>query len=922
MTVISEDRRDEAMTPVNERDRANQSALYPCTYTQMRIWYSQMLDPQASHWNVAMRWRLTGPVRDSTIADAWQILTDRHEVLRTGIEEFDGIAHQRVWASLKARVDVVDLSRLDATQQASAIDTIARREARTPLPLDQTPLARLQLLRVSEDEAFLLTTFHNIIVDGTSVGVLIREFGQIASALEKGRQPDLADVPVQLVDYALWQADMLATGAFEESRAFWAERLAQLPRFELPTDRRRPAVLTHNGEIRTILLPRAIGEKISAFCQRRQCSVYHIAASSLSAVLVRRTGMTDVVFGSQAACRDEPELEGMVGAIINTIAHRFDASGDPFMVDYIEHCRMRTTTALQHQHLPFNFVIEALKPKRDASRNLLYSMTLDGQAAHIDGGRMRDASFDGFGIEAMPSFSAGAATDIGFFMVGRAEGWRISCAVNTDLFDLTTADQIMRDWAQAIETLIETDGQIRLSQVPTAPADKFEVSDVKGIAADNSVAGDRKGDVAARRLATPSEREVAGVGGAAVRETVARIWGDILALDHIEDGTDFFDAGGTSLAALRMISRVNRELETKLALTSLLQAPSFDAFTRIIAGLQGHGVETADGPVANPAPSKAAAGRGRAAAHNERSTRHRVLTPDRPPFAIDASAAGKTPVLAMNNGYAYLLIDRAMSENRALINVPVGTEDDTAFASAHSYDALVTRIADRIRQQRPHGPYVLACYCALGTLAASVVRRLESEGETVALLVTLNARPPGYLASLGRVAKLVRRRRMLGHAVSNFGVLMNKLRRGDVTPSVALEHYGFIRKLKIVPALRRVGVFSEVPPEYDYIGGLDFFDQAYRARAAAPPETGKLACDIAVIETSDFMRGRFFPDGSGWIDFTNGRLTETIVEGKHKDIFGHASATVIGQTIEDILSEMEHRRAGVADRQDKPVAAE
>lgn len=899
MSIADDGRSNVPLHEVPEGIAAQQSELFPCGYTQLRIWYSQMLDPESSHWNVAMRWRLSGNFSHETVQAAWQVLFDRHEALRTGVEDVDGMPYQRVWSKLPARVDLVNLSRLSPEDRESALERIGRNEAGKPIPLTQTPLLRLQLLRVSSDEAYLLTNFHHMIVDGWSVGVLMLEFGEVLSALEAGREPKLPDLQIQLVDYALWQSDMVAGSGLDASRAFWRERLENVPRFEVKTDKPRPPVLTYGGDIRTVLLDRAISEEVNRFCKSRNYSIFQFAAATLSSALVARVGSTDVVFGSQVACRDEPELDGLVGPLINTLVQRYDASGDPLMSDFLDHCRARTTSALSHQQLPFNFVIDEIKPKRDPSRHPVYSIGLDAQAAHINSGSMGDLRFDGLTITAMPSFSAGALTDLSFFMVGREEGWRISCAANSDLFDDATVGQMLRDWGQAIAATLLSDGRLRLSQLLEGDTSRFVVTDVTGKECRSDAYGLYVSEDAAQEAGDEASRAVQRV-----RSIVRDVWAETLGVDHaaITDEIDFFDAGGSSLGALRMLSRLNKRLESKHVLSTLLKAPQFGAFAAAVSGeAVGDQSQAAGAPRVPSAPL---------AQPDTVSSEHdaiegEIVTPDRAGFAFQRSEPGKTPVLALNNGYAYLLIERAMSSERAVIDVPVGTDEDTEFAKTHNLAAFIGRLAERVRATGVPGPYVITSYCVLGKIAAELVRKLEDDGDKVALLVALNSRAPGYDRKLGWQARLIRKRSVAMDALSNFGILAKQVRRGDLPLSLALEHYGFVRRTKIVPALRKIGLFAKKAPEFEYVAGLDFFDAAFGDYTPTDFDKTPLNCNVAVIHTPDMTSGRYFPAASGWPDVTTGRVRLYTVPGKHMGMLAQPSAREIGKIIEALLSDME-----------------
>lgn len=828
------------------------SKLYPCSYTQKRIWYSQQIDPDSGHWNVGMRWLLRGALRAATVERAWQILAERHEALRTGIEDFDGTPYQRVWDHFSPKVGIIDLSRLPPEQRAAAADDIAANDAKKPIALTSSPPFRIQLIRFDADTSILLTNFHNAIVDGWSVGVLIREFGEIASQLQSGQSVELPEVAMQHVDYTLWQEDMIESGSFDADRIYWKELLANWKRFEIEPDRPRPAVLTHEGEIRTVLLPRPLSDALTSFARSHGASMFHVGVSALSAALSNASGNSDVFIGTQTACRDEPELAGLVGPLINTAALRFDAAGDPTLIELLMRCRQRCTEAMSHQHLPFNFIVEAQNPSRDPSRNLMYSIIFTAQTAHIDTGQMGDLEFGGLTIAAMPSFSAGAQTDLGFFMVGREEGWRLSCAGNTDLFEIATIDRLLESWAQAVEALVVDGGTMRLSALATHPAGRYPAT---GLSA-----------------APRSEPDAAPADGGAsdVEARIAEVWKEVLGIDSVRGETDFFDAGGTSLSAMRMLSRVNKAFGKGFALTTLLRNPVLSEFARAI------------GEVILPAT---------------------VAEKSRVEAAVAPAQRARTPqkIIALNNGLAYRFIQRHLADEYQILDVPIGTEDDIAFAASHGFTELVERVVERIIEAQPDGPFVIMSYCAMGVVAYEAARQLVARGRTVKLLVAVNATAPYYNEKLGFRARWIRRFAQIREAAHYFQVLLAMRRRGEITTEMFLGHYTTIRKLGIPQLLAKLKLIEPAPMPTDFEGLLEFPVIVRGLFAAAPRRTERIDCDVAVFCSKDMVQGPAFPAALGWREWVTGQARVCNVNGMHGEMLTEKVAIEIADDLVDVL---------------------
>ncbi len=828
------------------------SKLYPCSYTQKRIWYSQQIDPDSSHWNVGMRWQLRGALRDTTVERAWQILADRHESLRTGIEEFDGMPYQRVWDQFQPKVGIIDISRLPPDQRASAADEIASNDAKKPIALTASPPFRIQLIRIDVDTSILLTNFHNVIVDGWSVGVLIREFGHIAAQLQAGQTLELPEVLMQHVDYTLWQEDMLESGSFDADKVYWKKLLANWKRFEIEPDRPRPAVLTHEGEIRTVLLPRQLSDALTGFARMNGASMFHVGISALSAALSNASGNPDVFIGTQTACRDEPELAGLVGPLINTAALRFDAAEDPTLIELLKRCRQRCTEAMTHQHLPFNFVVEAQNPSRDPSRNLMYSILFTAQTAHIDTGQMGDLTFDGLTIAAMPSFSAGAQTDLGFFMVGREEGWRLSCAGNTDLFEIATIDRLLESWAQAVEALVAHGGTMRLSELAAQKVHRYPAVGLSGAHRSQPVA------------LSPVD------GQNEIEARIAEVWKEVLDIDGIGGDTDYFDAGGTSLSAMRMLSRVSKAFGKSFALTTLLRNPMLREFATSIAKIVTPTVVAREG-IAD-----------------------KVVGP--------ASRAGaRQNIIALNNGLAYRFIQRHLSHQYSVVDVPIGTEEDIEFAATHDFVELSERVVERIIEAQPEGPLVIMSYCAMGIVAYEAARQLAARGRTVKQLIVLNATAPYYNEKLGLKARWLRRMAQVREAAHYFRVLLAMRKRGEITTEMFLRHYTTLRKLGIPKLLLKLKLIDPAPIPSDFESLLEFPIIVKGLFASAPRQTKKIDCDVAVFTSRDMLKGPAFPPALGWQDCVTGNARVFNVNGLHSEMLTEVVAIEIAHELVKVL---------------------
>lgn len=838
--------------------------LYPCSKEQHRFYFLQALSPGSAMLNITWIRRLTGPVRAESLRAALQLLTERHEALRTAMTAVDGEPQQKVYDRVAVALPQVDLSRLPEAERLKTAREIAEREALTPFDIEQAPLMRAQLVRLDERDAHLIFSFHNAVIDAWSFHLMMREFGLIVEALEEGRAPDLPEPPIQYVDYALWQAELMKSEAFQADRAYWAEQLKDLPRFELLTDKPRPPVRTASSVIRSRLMTPAIDARLGAFTKAAGRSAFQVSAAALTAALSRRAGQTDVVIGSQFAGRNEVELEGLVGPLTNMMMLRFDASGDPTFETLLERAGETMQGALTHQRMPFDSLVEMLKPKRDPSRTPIYSVMLAAQKVDLASGSAANQRFGGLTVEPIPSPPTGARTDLSFFMIEREEGWRLSCEANSDLFEDATVEALLDDWERALEMLM-AEPEARLSAFAPGLA-----------AAPTPAAADAAPAVSPTAppvaAATPRAEAPAHAPDGAPLQPIAEIWSELLGAPAGPD-TDFFDAGGHSLIALRMAARVSKALGREAPVALVFAFPRLADYVAAASGA-------------------APAARGETTPH---------VT-----FRIDGR---RPPVIALNYRLAYRPFARALDKDRGFVDLRVGDEADYAHLKEHGLEATIERVVERIRAAQPQGPYALVGYCGYGAVSFLAARRLQALGETVTLVGAMDSAAPRYFRALSRPARIYRLLRKPGMVLKNTLYLLNALWRGEISLATFLRRYGFIERLGIVDGLLRLGVIKEDTADHGAEGdnSISFLDAVLAEWYALDLEPAPV--NLMVFRSEGLLKTGLFPPLLNWNETTSGRLEAVDVAMPHDLMTHEPGASDMARAYRRLLREIEEDAA-------------
>jgi hypothetical protein len=335
------------------------------------------LDGANVAYNVPSILKLTGRLNEGALKRSLNRIVARHEVLRTCFVQQAGTPFQQVLSSLELQMPVIDLSQLDSRQRREQSQRISTAEANHGFDLSRAPLLRAVLIREAPQEHVLVVTMHHIISDAWSVGVMLRELGEIYRAEVEGREAKLEELEVQYGDYAEWQRAWLRREVLEREVGYWKDQLAAVPHIlDLPTDRPRPAIQTYRGARQSMGLPRDLVAGLERLSRDEGVTLFMVLLASFDTLLYRYTSQQEILVGTPVANRNRFELEGLVGLFLNTLVMRGDLSGNPTFRELLRRIRQDTLGAYTHQFVPFELVIEALQPERSLSHSPLFQVML------------------------------------------------------------------------------------------------------------------------------------------------------------------------------------------------------------------------------------------------------------------------------------------------------------------------------------------------------------------------------------------------------------------------------------------------------------------------------------------------------------------------------------------------------------------
>ncbi|MFL6196328.1 MAG: amino acid adenylation domain-containing protein, partial [Thermoanaerobaculia bacterium] len=430
--------------------RVPRDQSFPLSFSQERMWFLNQLDPGTSAYNLSRAVRLRGGLDVAVLRRCFSELVRRHESLRTTFALVEGRPVQVIQppAPIAIAIEVVDLRRLPAAARDAEARRWASEEAARPFDLARDPLIRATLLRLSgegaeENEHALLLTLHHIASDGWSMGVLIRELATLYQALSAGEASPLPELPVQYVDFALWQRQALSGEVLEAEVGYWSAKLSgSPPPLLIPADRRRASVQGFQVAAGSIVLPRELAAGLKALSRRSSASLYMTLLAGWKALLSRVTGEEDVLLGAPIANRNRAEIEGLIGFFLNTLVLRTDASGDPAFGDLLSRVRETCLGAFAHQDLPLEQVLKAVQGDHEPGRSPFQVMFLL-QNAPVQSIEVPGVTFS---VQEADQHAEGLGTAIfeaGLTLMEVPDGIVASITYNALLFDEATVYRLL-----------------------------------------------------------------------------------------------------------------------------------------------------------------------------------------------------------------------------------------------------------------------------------------------------------------------------------------------------------------------------------------------------------------------------------------------------------------------------------------------
>jgi amino acid adenylation domain-containing protein len=451
----------------------------PLSFAQERLWLLDQLEPGRSVYHMSSMFRLNGSLDTTALERSLGEMVSRHEVLRTTFTTFEDQPAQIIAPSSgHFDLSVVDLRDLCELQRESEAVRLAGEEIRRPFNLTTDLMLRAGVFRLAADEHILFLVLHHIACDGWSMGILYKELSTLYAAFSDGRPSPLPDLPIQYADFAQWQRKDLHGPVLGAEVAYWKHQLRGLPVLELPTDWPRPAVQTYRGDRQNARLGKYPTRALKDLSRQEGASLFMTLVAAFQILLYRYTGQEDIVIGTPIAGRNRVETEGLIGFFINSLVLRTSVSGDCTFRELLRRVREVTFEAYAHQDVPFEKLLQELRPERDLSRTPLFQIFFN----MVNVGEI-SLELAGLKTEPLSTESVESKFDLTIYVRERDQGLHFNLVYNADLFTRSRMGEMLRQYERLLTQVGQTPDQtisafslvtstaINLLPDPTEPLD-------------------------------------------------------------------------------------------------------------------------------------------------------------------------------------------------------------------------------------------------------------------------------------------------------------------------------------------------------------------------------------------------------------------------------------------------------------------
>jgi thioesterase domain-containing protein len=833
--------------------------VMPATPSQSRFWLLHQIHPGNHALNMPIAWTCRGTFSPAVAAAALTELVRRHESLRTTFEVVDGQLAQVIHSPLEVPLPTEDLRRLPKDARQKKADLIIHEQARIQIDMEKGPLLFARAIQMTDDEHILLITIHHSVCDGWSNGVVLRDFAAIYDALMRNLPLGLPELPIQFGDFSVWLDQWRKGAESAESLDYWRKTLGgDFTPLRIQRDF-RDGNGDEQGQIETLLLAPDLVRQARDFCAARGVTLYMLLLSVYTVMLHRLTGQGDILIGTPCANR-RPETEDLIGPFSNPQVIRIKIEKEDSLGSIIDSVRDWTLGAMAHQHLPFEDLNGDEFFCRDKNQISLQVYFIYQKAF------MQAQKTPSLEIVPLRSVSPGTMFDLMMSIVERAEGPRLQLEYNPGFFRVSTIQRILNLYVQILETMLKS------VESPARETAKKEGSGLQLVAASYESVEHETAEKPVNRngllnsssnmgaLATDKQGESYLAPRDALEAQIAKIWETAIGVTNLGVRDSFFDLGGRSLAAMQIVSRINKTYSLNFGLASLFSGHTVERMAELVTqrlSANGSSSIVPMQPEGKAAPLFIIHGAGGNVIRFYQLAM--LVGTDHPIYGIQAQSllAGQPALLRL--------------------------EDQAAF------------YLEEIRKIQPKGPYYFLGYSYGGTIALEIAHQLHSLGERVELLGMLDSRQRDCIGVAQRDDSVrARLDRRIARFLGNFSDLSLRDKLAYLRQKFYTRTLRRIYSLAVGFGFRTVPSFMISTDDITWVAAMK-----YQPR----PWAGQITLFRAAVQPDPRL-----PMDLGWSPFAQGGLEVYELPGDHDLVFREPNIQVLAAQLRDRL---EHSDAQV-----------
>ncbi|NCR39475.1 MAG: amino acid adenylation domain-containing protein [Microcystis aeruginosa W13-11] len=443
--------KDQAVTSQKDIPKLPKNALKRLSFAQQRLWFLGQMENSNATYNMPICLQLEGKLNINALSESLTYVINRHESLRMYFPTVEGQPQIRIKKIENLNVlSLQDLSNLDQPTQSVTVQTLINNHVQEPFNLKTGPLFKAKLLQLKDNQFILLLNMHHISSDGWSMGIFIRELRHAYLAFSQGQKPTLDPLPIQYSDFATWQRNWLQGEVLETQINYWKKQLKDAPpRLELPTDYPRPPIQSYEGAHYSHTLTPELTEQLNILSQQEGVSLYMLLLAVFNLLLSRYSRQNDLCVGSPIANRPHRQTEGLIGFFANTLVLRNQITPEQSFQEFLQQTRQTCLDAYQHQDIPFEFLVEQLKPVRSLSYNPIFQVIFA-----VENNDSEALDLPELKIEWLDSSYPFAKFDLSLLALESDGQLNCTWEYETDLFEAITIQRMAEHWEILLQQIV------------------------------------------------------------------------------------------------------------------------------------------------------------------------------------------------------------------------------------------------------------------------------------------------------------------------------------------------------------------------------------------------------------------------------------------------------------------------------------